>query len=118
MAAIPINLTIYKGADFDITLNIKEYDNTFLDLSGHTVTAYMARNYTTTTKISLNPQVIDPATGYVRLYIPKNSTNFIPGVDSLKVGRYLYDIFLTTPAGTKDKIITGVVEVEPSVVSP
>ena len=44
MAAIPINLTLYKGTDFKISLNIKQFDTTFFDLDGYSVEAYMARN--------------------------------------------------------------------------
>ena len=118
MAAIPINFTVYKGADFEITLNIKEYNNTFLDLSGYSLEAHMARNYTTSTKINLNPTVLNNPQGLIKLSIPKISTNFITGVDALKVGRYVFDIFLIAPNTTKDKIITGVIEVEPSVETP
>ena len=53
MAAIPINFTVYKGADFEITLNIKEYNNTFFDLSGFSLEAHMARNYTTLSLIHI-----------------------------------------------------------------
>jgi len=116
MAAIPINLTLYKGTDFKISLNIKQFDTTFFDLDGYSVAAYMARNYTTSNKISLNPNIINRQEGLVELSLPKVSTNFVTGVDALKVGRYVYDLYLIDNVNAvTDKVISGVIEVNPSV---
>ena len=75
----------------------------------------MARNYTTTNKISLNAQKIDPATGLIELSLPDVSSGLIVGTDSLKIGRYVYDVVLTDSLLSKEKVITGVIEVHPSI---
>lgn len=115
MSAIPINFTINKNTDFKVSINIRQSDNNYLDLTSYSVEAKMARNYTTTNKISLNAQKIDPATGLIELSLPDVSSGLIVGTDSLKIGRYVYDVILTDSVLSKEKVITGVIEVHPSI---
>jgi len=115
MSAIPINFTIFKNTDFSVSINIRNSDNSLIDLSTYTVEAKMARNYTTTSKINLNAQVINATTGLIQLSLPDVTTNLVTGTDSLKLGRYVYDIMLIDSSSIKEKVITGVIEVQPSV---
>ena len=49
MAAIPLNLLLEKGTDFDATFNIQNEDNTTpLNLTGYTAEAKMRRSYYST----------------------------------------------------------------------
>lgn len=115
MSAIPINFIIYKNTDFKVSINIRNSDNTFLDLTTYSIEAKMARNFTTTSKINLNPQTIDPISGLIQLSLQDTSTSLITGTDSLKLGRYVYDVVLTDANLLKEKVITGIIDVQPSV---
>ena len=116
--AVPINLTIEKGADFFVEFNLRDEDGNYLDLTNYTVSAKMARNfYSTTTKYGLNPQKVDNLTGLISISMNDIAVGqFDTGTSDLKVGRYVYNIFIeSTGTYGKDKVIEGIIEVIPGV---
>ena len=119
MAAIPVNLTITKGNDFNADFNLKDVNGNFIDLTGYTVSAFMARNYTTSNVISLNAQGdLNASEGLIRISMPDHGGALTTTTTSLKVGRYVYNIFIeNTSTEVKEKVIEGIIEVEPSVLS-
>ena len=185
MSAVPVQLTIFRGSDFTVDLTVRQYTGQALPLTGYTVTAFMARNYTTNVKYDLHPTVENPSNGTITLnvkdaisltllggslsgdyaigetitgltsgstakviswngsnnlkiasmsgdfidgetikgsvssanYVLNSGSNITKSTTSLdfKSGRYVYDIFIESGLGVKDKVITGIITVEPSV---
>lgn len=113
--AIPVNLQIEIGADWEVSFNLRDENGNFLDMTGYSVSAYMARNYTTTTKYSLGATISDITTGEVKLSMANSGGSLVQKTTDLKKGRYVWNLFITSPGGTTDKVIEGVVTVMPGV---
>lgn len=113
--AIPVNLQIESGADWEVTFNLRQENGEFLEMTAYTVSAFMARNYTTSSKYNLNATIVDPATGLVRLSMPNSGGSLVVKTQDVKPGRYVWNLFITSPGGTTDKVIEGVVTVIPGV---
>ena len=111
MAAIPLNLLLEKGTDFDATFNIQNEDNTTpLNLTGYTAEAKMRRSYYATTATNFIVDFVDRYNGILKISLTNVTT---AGLDPR---RYVYDIVLTSPQGIKTRVIEGVLEVTPGVV--
>ena len=110
MAAIPLNLLLEKGTDFDATFNIQNEDNTTpLNLTGYTAEAKMRRSYFSTTATSFVVTFVDRYNGILKIGLNNAATS---GLDPR---RYVYDIVLTSPQSIKTRVIEGIVEVTPGV---
>ena len=111
MSAIPLNLLLEKGTDFDATFNIQNEDNTTpLNLTGYTAEAKMRRSYYATTATNFIVDFVDRYNGILKISLTNATT---AGLDPR---RYVYDIVLTSPQGIKTRVIEGVLEVTPGVV--
>ena len=111
MAAIPLNLLLEKGTDFDATFNIQNEDNTTpLNLTGYTEAEKMRRSYYATTATNFIVDFVDRYNGILKISLTNVTT---AGLDPR---RYVYDIVLTSPQGIKTRVIEGVLEVTPGVV--
>lgn len=113
--AVPINLHIDSGSDWEVTFNLREENGNYKDLTGYSVSCKMARNYTTNSKYNLNPQILDPLKGLIRLSMPNEGGQLITKTQDLKSGRYVYSLFVTDPYGRSEKTIEGIITVTPSV---
>lgn len=109
--AVPINLTIEQGTDFSVEFNLRDENGDYINLTGYTVTAKMARNYTTQTKYSLNPVIVNPVNGLIRLSMPDGTSSFVQTTNNLKPGRYVYNVYINSTSGKSDKVIDGVITV-------
>jgi hypothetical protein len=115
MAAVPINLLIEKGEDWEVTFNLRDEYGQYVNLSGYTVTAKMAKNYTTTEKYNLNAQIVVPNEGLIKLEMPNSGSSLITKTQDLDEGRYVYSIFVDSSNGKTEKVIEGIITVKPSV---
>lgn len=115
MSAVPINLTIENGEDWEVSFNLRNEFGDFLDLAGYTVTAKMAKNYTATIKYDLNPQIIISAEGLIKLQMPNSGGVLITKTQDIKPGRYVYTVFIESNTGKTEKVIEGIITVKPSV---
>lgn len=115
MSAVPINLIIENGEDWEVSFNLRDDLGNFLDLTGYTVTAKMAKNYTTTVKYDLNAQIVISAQGLIKLQMPNSGGNFITKTQDIKPGRYVYSIFIDSVTEKTEKVIEGIITVKPSV---
>ena len=110
MAAIPLNLLLEKGTDFDATFNIQNEDNTTpLNLTGYTAAAKMRRSYYSTTSTDFIVDFVDRYNGILKISLTNTSTS------ALDSRRYVYDIVLTSPQNIKTRVIEGTLEVTPGV---
>ena len=111
MAAIPLNLLLEKGTDFDATFNIQNEDNTTpLNLTGYTAEAKLKKSYYATSSTSFVVDFVDRYNGILKISLTNASTS------ALDPRRYVYDIVLTSPQSIKTRVIEGIVEVTPGVV--
>ncbi len=110
MAAIPLNLLLEKGTDFDATFNIQNEDNTTpLNLTGYTAEAKLKRSYYSSTSTSFIVDFVDRYNGILKISLA-NATTAV-----LDPRRYVYDIILTSPQSIKTRVIEGIIEVTPGV---
>lgn len=108
MAAIPINLVIEQGSDFDATFNIQNEDNTTpLNLTGYTAVAKMKRSYYASSFTSFTVNFVDRFNGIIGISLTNSQTQ------SLENRRYVYSVVLTSPQGKKSRVIEGIAEVTP-----
>ena len=110
MAAIPLNLLMEKGTDFDATFNIQNEDNTTpLNLTGYTAEAKLKKSYYAAASTSFVVEFVDRYNGILKISLT-NSTS-----SGLDPRRYVYDIVLTSPQSVKTRVIEGIIEVTPGV---
>ena len=110
MAAIPLNLLLERGTDWDATFNIQNEDNTTpLNLTGYTAEAKMRRSYYSSTSTSFVVTFVDRYNGILKISLTNTNTA------ALDPRRYVYDIVLTSPQSIKTRVIEGIIEVTPGV---
>ena len=109
MAAIPVNLVIDKGADFDTSFYITNQDGTPLDMAGDTGEATMKKSFSATSSVPFTLTFLDRTLGHVQIALTAAESAV------LDKRRYHYDILLTSPNGYKSRVIEGLAEVNPGV---
>jgi hypothetical protein len=109
MAAVPLNLTLEQGTDFQVNFTVRNKDQSPLNLFGYTAASQMRKHYTAEKKYDFNVTFVDRATGRLRLEMSDSVTGTIPE------GRYVYDVFIESSNGTKTKVVAGMVLVQPGV---
>ena len=111
------DFTIDQGADIALDLELVEVDGSVKDLTGHSVTAKLKRNFSSDSDDTLDFTAViasPPASGHVVLSLTNAQT------DTLSArGRYIYDVELSyqDSSGTTliERILEGKIKVNPSV---
>ena len=104
-----VELTLEQGANFSVSMDLKDAAGSILNLSGYTVAAQMRKSYYSTTATDFTISITDAAAGQITMTMNSaNTSNVTPG-------RYVYDVLLNSGAGVKSRIIEGIVTVLPSV---
>lgn len=109
MAAVPLNLTLEQGADFNVNFTVRNKDLTPLNLLGYTAFSEMRKHYTATKSYTFDITFIDRVKGRISIAMSDAITKTIPE------GRYVYDVFIESANGTKTKVVAGMVLVHPGV---
>lgn len=104
--AIKSNIYIDQGASYTIDVDIINANGSIIELTGYTANAQIRKYYTSSNAISFSTNV---GSGIVTLSLTANQTSNIVS------GRYVYDLIVTSPMGTKTRIVEGIVTVNPSV---
>ena len=107
MAAVQ-NLYIDQGADFSVDIGIYDDFNSPWDLNGYTGESKIKKSYYSSTSTPFTVTV-NAATGTVTLALTAANTS------ALSEGRYLYDVVITSAAGTKTRVIEGLVTINQGV---
>ena len=104
-----VELTLEQGANFSVSMDLKDAAGSILNLSGYTVAAQMRKSYYSNTSTEFSISVTDAGAGQITMTMSSaNTANVTPG-------RYVYDVLLTSGAGVKSRIIEGIVTTLPSV---
>lgn len=108
--------TIDKGSDVAVELHLVNKDGSAKDLTNHLVTAQLKKTYTSDSAdtLTFNSIVASPATDGVATISLTNLQT-----DTLKNGRYVYDVEISYEDSAGDSIVErvleGRVQVTPSV---
>jgi len=73
------------------------------------VASQMRKSYSSSTVYNFTTSLYDAAQGKVRLQLNNAQSSAIPA------GRWLYDVEITSPSGTKTRVIEGIVTVTPEI---
>ena len=109
MAASPLNLTIEQGVDFEITITVRNKNNSPLNLLSYTATSLLKKHYTSTSSYAFTVTFVDRINGRIALSMTDTLTSTIPE------GRYVYDVILTSPNTLKSRVVQGMVMVSAGV---
>jgi hypothetical protein len=100
-----------QGADFSTGITLYADGGMVpLDMTGYTFKAQMRKSYMSSTAYTFTCTIADPASlGIVILTMSSSTT------DTIKPGRYLYDIEMVDDTGYKTRPVEGVVIVSPQI---
>jgi len=108
MAAIT-NFYIDTGSVFGAVITVVGSDGLPLNLSGFTTLAYIRKSYISHTHIDFHAEVYSTTGGQVRLSLSAADTA------SIKPGRYMYDVYVTSPFGESLRVSEGVIIFTPQI---
>ena len=108
--------TIDQGADVAVEIHLVNKDNSKKDLTSHSVAAKLKKNYNSDSDETTNftSIIASPATdGVVTISLTNSQT------DSLRPGRYVYDVEISYQDSDEntiiERVLEGRVQVTPSV---
>jgi len=107
MAAVPVNILIDQGANFDTSFYITNQDGTPLNMAGYTGEAALKKSFSAkeTDRIPFTLSFLDRTLGHVQIALTPTETS------ALSRRRYVYDILLTSPNAYKTRVIEGIAEI-------
>ena len=103
------NLFVDAGASYSNIISVAATNGQALNLTGYSVASQMRKSYQSSTAYNFTATVYDAATGKVRLQLNSEQSGAIPA------GRWLYDVEITSPSGTKTRVVEGIVTVNPQI---
>ena len=102
MAVYVANILINQGADFSQTYTLEDSNsNSAQNLTGYTVAAKISKHHASTNQTAFSATVSNAAAGEIKLILTDVQTA------ALAPGRQVYDILLTEPDGTKERVVEG-----------
>ena len=109
MAAGTYNFILEQGATFTRTLTVQE-NSSAMNLTGYSVASKMRSTHDSGTVVGTFTCTISNATGGVITMNMTSSTT-----SGIEEGMYVYDIEITSSAGTITRLMEGTVTVNPEV---
>ena len=103
------NLFVDAGSDYSNIITVSATNGQALNLTGYTVASQMRKSYGSSTVFNFTSSVYEAANGKVRLQLPAETSSSIPA------GRWLYDVEITSPSGTKTRVVEGIVTITPEI---
>jgi type IV pilus biogenesis protein CpaD/CtpE len=103
------NLYVDAGATYSNIITVTASNGQALDLTSYTVASQMRKSYSSSTVHAFTASVYEAANGKIRLQLTNTQSEAIPA------GRWLYDVEITSPSGTKTRVVEGIVTVNPQI---
>lgn len=103
----PLEIEAYST--FTRVITVKQADGTAQNLSGFTISSQMRKSPYSLTAITLHSYFSDASNG--ELTIAESAAN----TGNIAPGRYLYDIISTSPGGVVQRLVEGIVVVNPGI---
>lgn len=107
MAALPVNLVIEQGTDFEVSLTIKTAGGSAVNLTGYSGVARMKKSYYSQSYTPFSITWVDRPNGVIKLTLANTVTAALEG------GRYVYDLTIESAGAKKTRVIEGLVTVTP-----
>ena len=112
--AAHVNLVLDQGTSFEHVFSLQNEDGTTMDLTNLTPLSQMRKSYYTVNAVDLTVVVVgDPLDGILQMQVEPSET------DSIRAGRYVYDIEMhgshVDNLGFVRRVIEGVINVTPQV---
>ena len=105
MAAGYQELFIEQGTDYATTITLDGVNGMPFNLSNYIAKSQIRKSYYSSSANSFTASVTGIANGEITLSMTAaNTANLTPG-------RYLYDLVITAPSGTKTRVVEGIVNV-------
>jgi hypothetical protein len=99
------NLFVDAGASYSNIISVAATNGQPLNLTGYTVASQMRKSYQSSTAYNFTASIFSAETGKVRLQLTPEQSQAIPA------GRWLYDVEITSPSGSKTRVVEGIVTV-------
>lgn len=109
MAVYVNNLTINAGTDFTQTFDLYDNQGNPINLANYSALSKLRKHAGSSTSVSFTVSFVDRSKGKIKLFIPSWITS------NLKTGKYVYDVLLTKPTGSKSIIIEGTINARGSI---
>ena len=103
------NITIDSGEDFSQDFTLYESGGKLVDLTNYGAKGQLRKHADSKTAVTFQIEFVNRVTGKIALNIPRWTTSL------LKSGRYVYDVMVTKPNGTKEMVLEGTALVRPGV---
>jgi hypothetical protein len=103
------NLFVDAGATYSNIITVSASNGQALDLTGYSVASQMRKSYSSSTVFAFTASIYAAQTGKIRLQLTPQQSEAIPA------GRWLYDVEITSPSGTKTRVVEGIVTVTPQI---
>jgi hypothetical protein len=103
------NLFVDAGASYSNIISVAATNGQPLNLTGYSVASQMRKSYQSSTAYNFTASIYDANNGKVRLQLTPQQSEVIPA------GRWLYDVEITSPSGSKTRVVEGVVTVNPQI---
>jgi hypothetical protein len=103
------NIFIDQGSDFSNVVTVSGTNGAPINLAGYTAASQIRKSYSSTVFYNFTTTIFAPTTGKVRIQLTSENSELIPP------GRYLYDIEVTSPSGSKTRVVEGIATVTPQI---
>lgn len=103
------NIFVDAGTNYSNIITVAASTGAPLDLTGYTVKSQIRKSYSSSTAYNFTTSVFQAQQGKVRLELTAEQTG------AIAPGRYLYDVEITSPSGTKTRVVEGIVTVTPEI---
>lgn len=104
-----VPLEIEQWADFSRVITVKQADGSSQNLVGYNVSSQMRHSHYSLTATELHPYLSDASNGEIT--IAESSAN----TGNISAGRYYYDVISTSPGGVVQRLVEGIVVVNPGI---
>jgi len=102
-------LQVEQYATFSTTINVEDSTGAALNLYGYSANSSIRRSFYSESSTDFLATVTGTANGEITISMTAANTA------NLTVGRSLYDVIITSPEGTKTRVVEGIVNVLPGV---
>jgi len=98
-------LNIEQYATFSTTVNVENSNGDAINLYGYSAASQIRKSYYSASSNNFTATVTGIANGEITLTMTAANTA------TISPGRYLYDLVITSPEGTKTRVVEGIVNV-------
>lgn len=98
-------LNIEQYATFSTTINVEDSNGDAINLYGYSASSQLRKSYYSSSANNFTAAVTGIANGEITLSMTAANTA------TITPGRYVYDLVITSPEGTKTRVVEGIVNV-------